>query len=57
MLVVVGVRGGPNYEGALADPPGGRWREVLRGDERSFDAGVPVARVVSEQGVAVFERL
>jgi (1->4)-alpha-D-glucan 1-alpha-D-glucosylmutase len=57
VLVVVGVRGGPNYEGALADPPGGRWRDVLRGDERSFDAGVPVARVVSEQGVAVFERL
>jgi (1->4)-alpha-D-glucan 1-alpha-D-glucosylmutase len=59
MLVVVGVRGGsPDYSGAtLADPPGGRWRDVLRGDERSFDAGVSVARVVGEHGVAVFERL
>jgi (1->4)-alpha-D-glucan 1-alpha-D-glucosylmutase len=59
MLVVVGVRGGPpDYCGAtLADPPGGRWRDVLRGDERSFDAGVSVGRVVGEHGVAVFERL
>ena len=59
MLVVVGVRGAaPDYSGAtLVDPPRGRWRDVLRGDERSFDAGVPVARVVGEHGVAVFERL
>ena len=57
MLVVVGVRGAPSFEGALADPPGGRWRDVLRGDERSFDAGEPVARAVGEQGGAVFERL
>ncbi len=57
VLVVVGVRGSPNCEGALADLPGGRWRDVLRGDERSFDAREPVARLVGETGVAVFERL
>ena len=59
VLVVVGVRGAPpDYSGAtLADPPRGRWRDVLRGDERSFDAGVSLARVVGEHGVAVFERL
>jgi (1->4)-alpha-D-glucan 1-alpha-D-glucosylmutase len=55
VLVVVGVR---DFSGAvLADPPAGRWRDVLRGEERSFDPGTPVARVVGEQGVAVFERL
>ena len=57
VLVVVGVRGGPDFSGALVDPPGGRWRDVLRGEEHSFDPGVPVARVVGEHGVAVFERL
>jgi len=41
----------------LADPPGGRWRDVLRGDERSFDPGESVARLVGESGLAVFERL
>ena len=56
VLVVVAVRGAP-FEGTLVDAPGGRWRDVLRGDELSFDAGVPVARVVDEHGVGVFERL
>ena len=38
--------------------PGGRWREILTGDERSFDARLPVARLVGpETGVAVYERL
>jgi (1->4)-alpha-D-glucan 1-alpha-D-glucosylmutase len=57
VLVVAGVRGEPRDEGALADPPGGRWRDVLRGEERSFDPGISVARVVGKQGVGVFERL
>ena len=35
----------------------GRWRDVLRGDERSFDPGESVARLVGESGLAVFERL
>jgi (1->4)-alpha-D-glucan 1-alpha-D-glucosylmutase len=58
VLVVVGVHGAPDFSGAvLADPPGGRWRDVLRGEERSFDRGTPVAGVGGEHGVAVFERL
>jgi (1->4)-alpha-D-glucan 1-alpha-D-glucosylmutase len=58
LLVVVVVRGAPEFSGAaLADPPSGRWRDVLRGDERSVDPGTPVARLVGEHGVAVFERL
>jgi (1->4)-alpha-D-glucan 1-alpha-D-glucosylmutase len=56
VLVVVATRGAP-FDGRLTDPPGGRWRDVLRGDERSFDAGEAVARVVGGHGVAVFERL
>jgi len=57
VLVVAALRGAPDYAGMLADPPGGRWRDVLRGDERSFDAGESVARLVGESGLAVFERL
>ena len=56
VLVVAAVRS-PPFDGSLAGLPGGRWRDVLRGDERSFDRDVPVARVVGEHGVAVFERL
>jgi (1->4)-alpha-D-glucan 1-alpha-D-glucosylmutase len=56
VLVLVALRSAP-FEGTLTDLPGGRWRDVLRGDERSFDAREPVARLVGEHGVAVFERL
>jgi (1->4)-alpha-D-glucan 1-alpha-D-glucosylmutase len=38
--------------------PGGRWRELLTGEERSFDARVPLARLVgADTGVAVYERI
>ena len=37
--------------------PGGRWREVLSGDERSFSGGEPIGRLVGERTFAVFERL
>jgi (1->4)-alpha-D-glucan 1-alpha-D-glucosylmutase len=57
VLVVVGVRGTPNYEGTLTELPGGRWRDVLRGEERSWDGREAVARLVGEHGVGVFERL
>jgi (1->4)-alpha-D-glucan 1-alpha-D-glucosylmutase len=57
VLVVVGVRGAPDYEGTLSELPGGRWRDVLRGEERSFDGRDAVARLVGEHGVGVFERL
>ena len=64
VLVVVALRGGQvngtltdRFGGTLTDLPRGRWRDVLRGDERSFGQREPVARVVDDQGVAVFERL
>ncbi len=56
VLVVVGIRGTP-AEAVLSGLPGGRWRDVLRGDERSFGAREPAARLLGEHGVAVFERL
>jgi (1->4)-alpha-D-glucan 1-alpha-D-glucosylmutase len=55
VLVVVAVRDGG--AGATLEAPGGRWREVLSGDERSFDRGVVLDAVLGEPGVAVFERL
>jgi maltooligosyltrehalose synthase len=57
VLVVVGVRGSPTYEGTLTELPGGRWRDVLRGEERSWDGRDAVARLVGAHGVGVFERL
>ncbi len=56
VLVVVAVRAGA-VAGALEGPGAGRWRDVLRSDERSFDARTPVQDVVGELGIAVFERL
>jgi (1->4)-alpha-D-glucan 1-alpha-D-glucosylmutase len=56
VLVVAVVR--RDYrESTLADAPGGRWRNVLTGDECSFDARQSVARVVDDHGIGVFERL
>ena len=56
LLVVVATRKAP-FEGTLAELPGGRWRDVLRGEERSFNGSDPVSRLAGEHGVAVFERL
>ena len=56
ILVLAALRNAP-FEGTLTGLPGGHWRDVLRGDERSFDAREPIARLVGEHGVAVFERL
>jgi (1->4)-alpha-D-glucan 1-alpha-D-glucosylmutase len=56
VLVLVATRGAP-FEGTLTELPGGRWRDVLLGEERSWDGREAVARLVSEHGVAVFERL
>jgi (1->4)-alpha-D-glucan 1-alpha-D-glucosylmutase len=44
-------------EAVLAGAPGGRWRELLSGQEQSLDGQVPVERLVGELGVAVFERV
>jgi maltooligosyltrehalose synthase len=55
VLVVVAVRG--DVEGATFEAPGGRWRDVLRGDEHSFDARCRLSDVLGKHGFAVFERL
>jgi (1->4)-alpha-D-glucan 1-alpha-D-glucosylmutase len=55
VLVAVGVREG-FAEGVLAAPEG-RWRDVLRGDERSFGGREPLEGLLGEQGIAVLERL
>jgi (1->4)-alpha-D-glucan 1-alpha-D-glucosylmutase len=54
VLVAVGVSSAP--EGTLAAPRG-HWRDVLRGEERSFAGAEPLTRVLGEQGIGVYERL
>jgi (1->4)-alpha-D-glucan 1-alpha-D-glucosylmutase len=56
LLVVVATRN-PPFEGTLTELPGGSWRDVLRGEERSWNGRDEVARLVGEHGVGVFERL
>jgi (1->4)-alpha-D-glucan 1-alpha-D-glucosylmutase len=55
VLVAVAVRSGP-VEGTV-EAPRGRWRDVLRGEEHSFGSRTRMEDVVSELGIAVFERL
>jgi (1->4)-alpha-D-glucan 1-alpha-D-glucosylmutase len=55
VLVVVSIRS--DVDGILLDAPGGQWRDLLSGEERSFSGRPPVSRVVGEQGVGVFERI
>ena len=55
VLVAVAVRPGAP-EGTLEAPPG-RWRDVLRGEERSFTGAEPLSRLLGEYGLAVFERV
>ncbi|MFZ0971738.1 MAG: malto-oligosyltrehalose synthase [Solirubrobacteraceae bacterium] len=55
VLVAVAVRSGP-VEGTI-EAPRGHWRDVLRGDERSFGSRTPAQDIVSDLGIAVFERL
>ena len=58
VLTVVAVRDGDAAADALlADAPGGRWRDILSGEQRSFDPRQPLAGVLGELGVGVFERL
>jgi (1->4)-alpha-D-glucan 1-alpha-D-glucosylmutase len=57
VLVVVGLpRAGAEPDAAL-DAPGGRWRDVLRGEERSFGRRTRLGELIDEHGIAVFERL
>ncbi len=55
VLVAVAVR--PDVGDATLDAPRGRWRDVLRGDARSFDGRVRLSEVLGEHGFGVFERL
>jgi (1->4)-alpha-D-glucan 1-alpha-D-glucosylmutase len=59
VLVVVAVREGAVRDGAGGelDALGGRWRDVLRGDGRSFDGREPVSGLLDERGVGVYERV
>jgi hypothetical protein len=41
---------------ALHDAPGGQWRNVITGAERSFSAAEPLADLVGSYGFAVYER-
>jgi (1->4)-alpha-D-glucan 1-alpha-D-glucosylmutase len=43
-------------EGAV-EAPRGQWRNVLRGDERSFGSREPLSNLLGEHGLAVFERV
>jgi (1->4)-alpha-D-glucan 1-alpha-D-glucosylmutase len=55
--VLVVVRVGPDAGAALSGGPGGRWREMLSGQEISLGERTPVERLVGELGLAVFERV
>jgi (1->4)-alpha-D-glucan 1-alpha-D-glucosylmutase len=55
VFVLVALRGAA--DSATVAAPGGRWRDVLRGEERSFGSAEPVPRLLGDRRVAVFERL
>ncbi|HTX33189.1 MAG TPA: malto-oligosyltrehalose synthase [Solirubrobacteraceae bacterium] len=55
VLVVAALRSIPD-DAPLA-LPGGRWRDVLSGEERSFSSPQPARRLIGERGLAIYERL
>jgi maltooligosyltrehalose synthase len=55
VMVVVAVRG--ELGGDALQAPRGRWRDVLRGDQRSFVGRTPLGDVLGQHGFGVFERL
>jgi (1->4)-alpha-D-glucan 1-alpha-D-glucosylmutase len=55
VLVVVVPRG--DVDDGAFEAPKGRWRDVLRGDERSFAGRTPLSEVVDPFGLGVFERV
>jgi (1->4)-alpha-D-glucan 1-alpha-D-glucosylmutase len=55
LLVAVAVRDA-GLESTL-EGPRGRWRDVLRGEQRSFSRREPLARLVGDRGFGVFERI
>jgi (1->4)-alpha-D-glucan 1-alpha-D-glucosylmutase len=58
MTIVELPRAGFGGAGAapLRDGPGGNWRDVLTGAERSFSAAEPLSELVGEYGFVVYER-
>ena len=48
---------GPGVEGRLHGAPGGRWRDALSGDERSFDEREPLSGLLGPDGFTVWERV
>ncbi len=57
LTVVTLPRACAEREPVLVDAPAGGWRDLLTGDERSFARDEPVAKLVSENGIAVYERV
>jgi (1->4)-alpha-D-glucan 1-alpha-D-glucosylmutase len=58
VLVAVAVRdGGEELSSAALAGPGGTWRDVLSGEERSLDGGLPLGSLLDDRGIAVFERV
>jgi (1->4)-alpha-D-glucan 1-alpha-D-glucosylmutase len=55
VFVVVALR--PAADQGAVTAPGGRWRDVLRGEERSFAQSEPLGRLLGGRNLAVFERL
>jgi (1->4)-alpha-D-glucan 1-alpha-D-glucosylmutase len=55
VLVAVATRPGPPADDLQG--PAGRWRDVLRGGERSLHPRAALADVLDEQGIAVYERV
>jgi (1->4)-alpha-D-glucan 1-alpha-D-glucosylmutase len=55
VLVLVALR--PDPGDGTFEAPGGRWRDVLRGEQRSFSARTRLGEVLGRRGVAVFERV
>jgi (1->4)-alpha-D-glucan 1-alpha-D-glucosylmutase len=56
MMIVVELPRADAPEASIT-PPGGQWRDVLRGEERAFGGATPVARLTDEFGIGVFERI
>ena len=55
VLVAVATRPGAPHDDLQG--PAGRWRDVLRGGERALRPHVPLADVLDEHGIAVYERV
>jgi len=55
VLVAVATRPDPPRDDLRG--PAGRWRDVLRGGERALHPRVPLADVLDEQGIGVYERV